>query len=108
MQFKRAGKTGFDRRYANLAVALRAVAVAAGEQRAVGVNGQIERGAGNKFLVVHVAAVTPRRRRRHRPPRDRRRYGHDAVERLERQLETPRQSSDHAFVVEWNVDQALL
>ena len=72
------------------------------------VDRQIERGAGDQFLVVEVAAVAPRRRRVDRPPRGRRRHRHDAEERLERNFGAPRHLSDHPLLVERNVDDAHL
>jgi hypothetical protein len=38
------------------------MAVADREQRAIDMNGQIERAAGDEFFVVHIAAVAARRR----------------------------------------------
>jgi hypothetical protein len=67
---------------------------------------QIERGAGDQFLVVHVAAVAPRRRRGDRAPGGGRRHRHDAEERFQGQLETPRQPSDHPRAIEGNMDEA--
>ena len=79
-----------------------------GEQRAVGEDRQIERGAGDQLLVVHVAAVAARRRRRDHAPGRRRRHRHHAEERPQRELQAPRQPADHARLVERDVDAARI
>ena len=63
VQLEGADQADLDRGDADLAVALRTVAVADREQRVVDMDWQIERRARDQFLVVHVAAVPPRRRR---------------------------------------------
>ena len=59
---KGADQPGLDRGDADFAIALRAMPVAHGEQRAVGENGKIQSRAGDQLLVVHIAAVAARRR----------------------------------------------
>ena len=90
----------------HLAVALRAVAVAGREQRALDEDRQIERGAGDQLLVVEVAAVLARRRGRDRAPGGRRRRAHHAEERAPRHFLAPRQLPHLARAIEHDVDRA--
>src|SRR5206468_127433 len=55
-QLEGADQPGLDGRHAHLAVALRAMAVADREQRAVDLDWQVERAAGDQLLVVEIAA----------------------------------------------------
>src|ERR1700722_5291993 len=68
MEFEGAGEGRLDRRQANLAVALHAVAVAGREQRAPKEDREIGRGANAELLVFHVAAEGPWLGRRQPPP----------------------------------------
>ena len=65
-----------DRRPAHLAVALRGVAVAGREERAVDRDRQVERRSGDELLAVDVAALRPRRARRVDARGDRRHAEH--------------------------------
>ena len=59
-QAERAGQAGLQRGDADLAIALHAMAVTDREQRALIEHRQIQRGAGTKRLVIHVAAESAR------------------------------------------------
>jgi hypothetical protein len=63
MQFEGPDQPGLDRGDADFAVALHAVAIADREQRAIDVDRQIKRAAGDELFIVHIAAVATRRRR---------------------------------------------
>src|SRR5262245_19907410 len=97
-----------DRGDADLTVTLHAVAVAAGEQRALPKHRKIERGSGAKLLVVEIAADGAGYDRSDTPPWQRRRHAHHAKERRELEFETPRHGPDHAILVEGNDDVARL
>jgi hypothetical protein len=73
---------GLDRGDADFAVALHAMAVAAGKQRARHEHRQIQFGAGAELLVVEIAAHGARDQRGDAAPGRRRRYAHHAEERF--------------------------
>ena len=99
---------GLDGGDADLAVALDAMTVAAGKQRARDEHRQIEFGARDQLLVVQIAAHRARDQRGDAAPSRRRRHAHDAEKRLQRQVEPPRQPAHHPLPVERDVDQAGL
>src|SRR5271156_2668948 len=56
------GEEGFERGDIDFPVALAGVSVAHFEERAVGVDGNVERSAGHQLLIIHVAGMHPWRR----------------------------------------------
>ncbi len=103
-----ADQAGLDGVDAHLAVALGGVAVADREQRILHEHRQVERGAGDELLVVHVAAELARLDARHRAPGPRRRVRHHAEERAQRNLGAPRQPADHAVALQRHMDHLRL
>src|SRR5262249_56144189 len=87
-------------------VAVQAVTVGGREQGGVEEDGEVERGAGDELLVVEVAAVLARGRRRDYAPGRRRRRAHHAEERRQRNFLSPRQPPALARAVEHDVDVA--
>ena len=69
---------------------------------------QIERSAGDEFLVVHVAAELARLDARHRAPGARRRVRHHAEERAQRNLGAPGQPAHHAVALQRHMDHPRL
>ncbi len=104
-QAEAALQRSLDRGDADLAVALHAVAVAAGKQRARHEHRQIQFGAGAELLVVEVAAHRARDQRGDAAPGGRRRNPHHAKERCERQIEPPWQPADHPLAVERDIQK---
>ena len=108
VDFERAGQPGLDRGEADLAVALRAVAVAGREQRAFGPNRKIQHCAGAELLVVEVAAERARHHRTDAADVGRRRHAHHAEERVGSQHHTPRRLDRAGGAVDAEMDQALV
>ena len=96
-----AGELGFEGRDVDFAVALTGVTVADFKVRAFGIDGEIDGSAGDELLVVHVAAVHPRRSgvvlasRSSGDP-------HAAEEWMKRNVDAGREVADHLCTVEWD------
>src|SRR5262249_54959502 len=99
---------GLDGGDADLAVALRAMPVAAGEEAALDEDREEERRAGNQLLVVEISAMSARHDRGDAPPGRRRRHAHDAEERPELQALAPGKLRQPGGGVERDVEKPRL
>ena len=107
------GQADLQRVDADLAVALHAMAVAGGEQRALVEHGQEQRGALGQFLVVEVAADGARFLGVDHPPVGRRGHAHHAEEGRERQVHPAfgrpeGQAAGHGLAVHRDVQHAAI
>ena len=97
---------GFNGGQANLAIALRAMPVTAGEIRAGDMHGKIQRCPRNKLLIVDITTKAAWNDRGAAPPILRRRDTHDAEKRPEWNIHTKGQSPDHSLGIEGNIQNA--
>jgi hypothetical protein len=101
-ELKNACQRGFERRDIHLSVTLRGMSVAHFEQRAARLDRDVERRAGDQFLVVQVASVEPRRSAADAARSLRRRDAHTPKERPQRNLDPIGKVRYHAVPVEWD------
>src|ERR1700758_395861 len=101
-KFEGAAKESLHRGDVHLTVALARVTIADLKERSLGVNGNIERGSGHEFLVVHVARVHPRRSAVDAARRRRRCNAHAAEEGMKWNLDTRSKLRHHLLTIERN------
>jgi hypothetical protein len=99
-ELESAGQVGLERGQADFAVALHGMTVAGGEIRARHENRQIERGADEKFLVVHVAAELARFDRAARPVVRPRRHRQNSEEGSQSNRRAPWQRTGHRLPID--------